>query len=206
MLKLKFIPMAVLALVWSMPGITIAQPNLHGTLTGTLGPGTYIVDGDCQVNYGTTVTVEPGTDFLFSGHYTWNIYGTLLAEGAEDNFINFRRQFPNDTCKWGGIRFDSSGSDSSILDYCVIDHAKNYYYGGGIYATSAGPTIKHTRITNCYASYGGGVYATNNSSIVLDECVVMNCTAGDGGGIYLNYSDSSQILNSLIIRNTSTRD
>ena len=38
-----------------------AQPTIHGDLSGTLGPGTYIVDGDCQVPVGQQLEIQAQT-------------------------------------------------------------------------------------------------------------------------------------------------
>lgn len=206
MLGFKHITLAMFVSVWLLTLPVGAQPHLSGILSGTLGPGTYIVDGDCQVIWGTTVTVEPGSEFLFSGHYVWHVSGELSAIGTDREPIVFRRQFPTEACRWGGIRFEGTGASSSILDYCIIDHCENMIYpnwdGGGIYTNNTSPTIKNTRISNCEASSGGGVYAANNSAIMLDRCTVINCTAGNGGGIYLSSSGGAVITNCVIARNS----
>jgi len=206
----RFRPIFILALLllWLNPGLVSAQPTIHGALSGDIGPGTYIVDGDCQINYGQTLTIAPGTEFLFNGHHTWNIYGTLNAIGTEDSLIQFKRQMPYESHRWGGLRFQAGASSESILEYCIIDNCKNLtypnYYGAGVYSNGIGVSISNTRITACKASSGGGIYATNYANIILDNSIVAKCEAGNGGGIYLNNCPGAQVTNSIIFRNKST--
>jgi parallel beta-helix repeat protein len=206
MLRSKTVFVTVLALVWMLIGVAYGQNYLSGVLSGTYS-GVYIVNGDCQIEAGTTVTILPGTEFQFSGHYTWYVSGTLNAIGTATSNILFHREYPTQNRKWGGIRFTSSSANESVLDYCVIDYCLNTtspnYYGGGIYANGASPTILNTKITNCQSSYGGGVYA-QSSNILLDGCTVMGNTAGNGGGIYLYGCASAQVRNCIVVRNTST--
>lgn len=205
-LRLTFSP--ALLLVWLIPALVFAQPSIHGSLSGTIEAGTYIVDGDCQVNSSQTLTISPGTTFLFAGHFTWYIYGELQAVGTEDSLIQFLRQQPIENHRWGGIRFQSNASDESVLEYCIIDNCKNIsypnYYGAGIYTNGVDVTIRNSRITNCQASSGGGIYATGNAAITIDNSIVAKCTAGNGAGIYLVSCPNAQITNSVIFRNKST--
>ena len=207
MRKLRLFSLSAL-IVLGFVLIASAQPTIQGVQEGTLGPGTYIVVGNITVSHNTTLTIQPGTTFLHAGHYKWAISGTLTAIGAADNLIIFKRQYENETCKWGGIKFISSSASGSVLNHCVIEYCTNSvspdYYGGGLYASSSSPTILNTRISNCYASYGGGVYAHGNSAILLDGCTVMNNTSGNGGGVYLFSCNGAQIKNSIVAKNIST--
>ena len=189
-----------------------AQPSISGHQSGTLGPGTYIVVGNINVLAGETLEIVPGTEFLHNGHHTWNIYGQLNAEGTEGDSISFVRQFPNSTCQWGGIRFQSGASAASTIDYCIIDNCKNgiqpyYTYGGGIYSNGVGLTISNTRVSNCDAYWdGGGIYA-DSANITVDNCLIVNNIAssgGNGGGVYLNNCEEAVVMNSIIARNNAT--
>ena len=207
MQKVKVLSLAALMALWLVPLLAQGQPSISGDLSGTLGPGDYIVVGDCQVPSGQTLDILPGTTLMFSGHYFFKVYGQLNAEGTAEDQIYFVRQIPNESCKHGGIRFQSGSSPNSTLSYCVIDYAKNYtypdYYGGGIYCSNVGVTISNCEISNCYASTGGGLYATN-SSVEITDCVFRGNSAGNGGGVYLNNSNGASVNNSVFYKNAST--
>jgi hypothetical protein len=209
MRKIKlFLVLTALLSVWLCPNLILAQPALHGALSGTIGPGTYICDGNCRILSGQTLTIAPGTTVLFNGHYTWDIYGQINAIGTEADPIQFLRQDPVEEQRWGGFRFQSGASNSSVFEYCIIDNCKNIttpnYNGGGIYSYGVALTIRNTTISNCQASYGGGIYAYSGAQISLDNCMIIKNNAGNGGGIYLYNCPGSEILNSIIARNIST--
>ncbi len=181
-----------------LPLSSIAQPSISGSLTGTLGPGTYIVDGDCNVPAGNSLTIAPGTTFLHSGYFIWSVNGSLHAVGSPADSIKFLG-------RWGGIRFIQGSSPESQLTYCVIDHCSNmgnpYSFGGCIY-TQVGITIRNSSITfgNAFDS-GGGIYATGADSIIIEDCYVAHCIANKGGGICLNECDGARITNCFVEAN-----
>ena len=115
---------AMLSLVL-IPAQLFAQQYISGSLSGNLGPGTYIVDGNCRVENGSMLTILPGTEFQHTGHYTWNIYGQLFAEGSETDSIKFTRQMPITSHRWGGIRFTPTVLQQSRMNYCVVEHVYN---------------------------------------------------------------------------------
>lgn len=204
----RFSLLLALMMVWLLPICLFAQPSIHGSLSGTLGPGTYIVDGDCQVLNGNTLTIEPGTTFLFSGHFAIKVYGTINANGTESEPIEFLRQFPNETCRWGGLRFQPGAPGNSNLTYCLIDNCKNisypnYYYGGGLWVSGVSLLVEHTTIQNCQASQGGGFYGTSNSNVRFVDCLIKGNTASNGGGLYYS-SSGGQVVNCIVAKNSST--
>ena len=210
MRRLVLLLSASLITLWWVPSIGCAQQTVHGTLSGNLGPGTYIVDGDCQVLSGQSLTIRPGTTFLHSGHFTWMIYGQVSAVGTANEPIRFIRQFPYEAHKWGGFRFQQGSSSQSVLEWCELDYCKNIAYptynGGAIYLEHVAITIRNCKITNGQASDGGGIYANYSpAGLIIDNCLVANCTSGNGGGIYLNYSDGASITNFIIKNNSSSR-
>ncbi len=80
-----------------------------------------------------TLTIEPGVEVIFTGHYKFNVQGRLLAIGTETDTILFTI---NDTTGfhnikipdggWGGIRFidTPSTNDSSKIVYCKLQYGK----------------------------------------------------------------------------------
>ncbi|MCX6376360.1 MAG: right-handed parallel beta-helix repeat-containing protein, partial [Armatimonadetes bacterium] len=94
---------------------------------------------------------------------------------------------------------------SATIDGFTIAHGRNYYYGGGVYCSSASLTtianniIRGNSADNCY---GGGLYAYDSTLTVVGNVFVEN-NAGQGGGIFYVYS-SGQIANNTIICNTAS--
>jgi hypothetical protein len=60
-----------------------------------------IVAGDITVNYGATLTIEPGVRVLFQSGLLLTVNGRLLAEGDPTNRIVFSRM--GNSGSWGGI-------------------------------------------------------------------------------------------------------
>ena len=207
MLKPQMVLIVSLLAIWMLPHDAVAQPLISGDLSGMLGPGTYVVEGNCTVQFGNALSIEPGTTFLFAGHYSFTVYGQLNADGTETDSIKFIRQFPTEECRHGGLRFQSGSSPNSTLSYCWIDHAINrdfpFYFGGGIYCSNVGIAISNCRISNCEAEQGAGLYAMN-APVTVTACVIEeNWAAVSGGGIQLYNSDGAEVSFCVIYENTS---
>jgi hypothetical protein len=183
--------------------------QLSGPLSGTLGPGSYTVAGDCWVEGGDILTIQPGTTLLFAGNYNIvvNAYGELQAVGTELDSIVFTRQDPYPSCDWGGIRFAYGASSSSIFSYCVLEYARYHptpnVNGGALYLQSSGITITHCTIANNSAQSGGGIYI-NTSSVTISNCVFANNYASqNGGGLQLKWSSNISVNNCVFVNNSS---
>ena len=105
------------------------------TLAGALpkfvkNPGNpYLVVSDIEVPFGKTVTIEPGTVFLFQNFTGFKIQGQLIAEGTQDKPIVFTSEFdgkylgdpsqiPN-PFDWNGIYIHKDGFGTRMR-YCEI--------------------------------------------------------------------------------------
>lgn len=186
------------------------QPQISGAQSGILGPGDYIVVGDIRVNSGATLTIVPGTRFLHTGAYKWEVSGQLNINGTENDSVVFTRQQPIDQHKWRGIRFLAGSSTESSVNYAVIEYC-NYpsgttYYGLGMYIAAA-IEVRNSRVSNCWSYWdGAGIYVANTTAII-DHCTITDNTAGsgsNGGGIVLSTANNSQITNCIIARNVAT--
>lgn len=199
--------LALLLLVTVCSSMAMAQPPVSGSLSGTLGPGEYIVVGNCTVDAGNTLTIEPGTTFLFSGHFNIKVYGTLHAVGTEQDSIVFISQSTGWDYEWCGIHFTSGSSPNSILSYAYLENARWImypdYYGGALQVDVSGVTISHCWIKNNKSSDGGGLYV-NNATITISDCVFFGNEAGNGGGLYINNSTGVQVNNCIFAKNSST--
>ena len=204
--RLLALPLAVVLL----GGLAGGQTAIQGDLSGNLGPGTYIVTGDCRILPGTTLRIAAGTTFLFGGHYTWTVEGALLAQGEKWKPILFTRALPQEKYLWGGIRFHGPGADGSVLDFCIIEHAYRRSepfapdcHGGGIYSGGAAPLIRDCVIRFCEAVEGGGICADAGSGMVIDRCAISSNKALRGAGAVITDSPDVLVTSSLIYANAS---
>lgn len=199
----------------TLPDVTLLElPNgihISGNLSGLVEDTTYVVDGNISVQSDDTLTIEPGVTFIFDGDYSFQIYGYLIAIGTEQDSIKFISS-PLEL-GWGGIVFNSTSSDSSILECCLITGSKS----SGIQCFSSNPTIINCTIRDnfCQQGYhlnhgaGGGIFCVNSSPFISNCTISENsCTRPDGiyegwgGGIYCENS-SPTILNCLISGNST---
>ena len=199
-LKILILVLLVISLAGTIPAL--AQQQISGAQSGTLGPGSYQVTGSIQVAANQTLTILPGTEFLHSGNYSWTINGKLIAQGTKTDSIRFVRQNPTSTNRWGGIRFQTTAT-YGLIEYCIIDNCQN----NGIYTNGVNISVKNSRISNCTAQTdGGGIYAYS-SNLTVENCAIVNNTAAnynDGGGIYLNSCSEVVIRNCIIAHNSAT--
>ena len=72
---------------------------------------------DITVQVGSELMIHPGAVFQHSGHFSWNIYGKLVAKGTLEDSIGFVLQEQTKDHRWGGIRFHSGASEKSKIDY-----------------------------------------------------------------------------------------
>ncbi|MBU1652142.1 right-handed parallel beta-helix repeat-containing protein [bacterium] len=197
----------------TLASLGMAQEQISGPQSGTLGPGTYLVVGDIQVQAGQTLVVEPGTTFLHNGPWSWYVYGQLNADGTEADSIYFVRQNPVPEHRWRSIRFETGASAASTLDYCAIDNCNIpsgspiSMKGGGVYINGVAMTVSNCRISNCDAYWdGGGIYAQNANVIITNNLIVDNAaTSGaNGGGIVVYNCTEAMITYNEIARNSAT--
>ena len=198
----KFIFMAVLAMALMLPLTAICQPNISGPLSGTLGPGTYNVVGNCQVQTGQSLTIAPGTTLQFTGNYNISIYGGFQAIGTQAAPIRFTTSTPYGI--WGGLRFYTGCPTSSRMEWCEVEKCNTAGNGGGIYVGNGGITIINTSVTNCTAGSGGGIFVDYSPNTIIESSYIAYCTAGNGGGIFFNSSNGPILRYSEVAYNVST--
>jgi len=131
--------------------------QLSGPLSGSLGPDTYSVIADISVTAGDSLTIQPGTTFLFEGQFSFEIYGYLHAFGTEADSIRFEPSAGIPALD--RITFEQGSDNSNIMEYCVIRKCDTR----GIYIHMCNPTISKCFITECLPYYyppaaGGGIY------------------------------------------------
>ena len=101
----------------------IPAGDVSGTWTYENSP--YYIDGEIEITNGETLTIEPGIDVVFTGHYTLSILGRLLSIGTEDNLITFTSQNPE--TGWNGIYLNANAViDSSKIEFSIIQFFNTY--------------------------------------------------------------------------------
>ncbi len=160
--------------------------------------------GNTTVDTLTVLTIEPGIVIDFVGHYSFNVKGTLVAQGAASDSIKFTTSdttgyYNNTHTGWAGIRFHNrmSSGDTSRLEFCVIEFGKadgtstlpNSTYGGGLYTFSSWRIkIQHTSFRNNWALNDGGAwfdyysFVYNGNAQNLVSCDFKHNTANGAAG------------------------
>ncbi len=195
--------------------LTVAQTQISGPQSGTLGPGNYIVIGDITVASGDSLTIVPGTTFMHPGsnsNIKWLISGKFTAAGVEGDSIYFCSQDSVGVWeRWGGLLF-LSGAPAAVIDYCVIDGGMAYCVGSEEYHavvnidSGSSLTLTHTRVSNNNSNFEGGGVAAYNTIIHIDSCLICNnyqLGKGKGVGVEILQCSDSSILNSIIAYNES---
>ena len=84
-----------------------------------------------------------------------------------------------------------------------IGSANNTYrLGGGIFISSASPTIRDCAFTANQSAYGGGMYALYSNSLVENCTFSQNSGSADGGGVQL-FGGSPIVRNCVVSDNTA---
>jgi hypothetical protein len=120
--------------------ISLAQTDIAGGSVSGLwakANSPYRINGEITVPNGETLTIEPGVEVIFQGHYKFNVQGRLLAVGTVQDTITFTAQ--DTKTGWHGIRFLSTPgtNDTSKIIYCRLQYGKantgpNFFAGYGV--------------------------------------------------------------------------
>ena len=191
---------------------------LPGDVSGTWtwGGSSYEIQGDITIPDGLTLTIEPGVEVVFTGHYKFNVQGRLLAIGTETDTIVFTI---NDTTGfhdltipdggWHGIRFidTPSNNDSSKIVYCKLQYGKantgdGYYdrFGGALCANINKLLVSHclfrnntTYSTDINATCGGAIAIIGNP-MIIEFCEFTENTSSFGAAMGIWESNTSPLI------------
>ena len=188
----------------------LAQTDIPaGNVSGTwaLSGSPFRINGEIVVPDGQTLTIEPGVNIVFTGHYKFNIQGRLLAVGNVNKSIDFTAQ--DTSTGWHGIRFINTPNtnDTSKIAYCSIRYGKANT-GNDIDRSGGAIAILNYNkvwISNClfesnmnYGSVsttGGGAICLSTASPVITNCEFRANTSPFGAAILLYYSSNALIFN-----------
>ncbi|WP_444944680.1 right-handed parallel beta-helix repeat-containing protein [Microbulbifer sp. ZKSA006] len=174
-------------------GNVVANSNgLIGYLTEDttlLRDTTYTLFGTSYVQSGVTLTIEPGARIKIAGDFSFEVSGTLNAQGSSDSLIVFTsgEGTPN-AGDWAGIVVQSGGTVN--LEYVVLEYA-DY----GLYASS-GSTFSLRNSTLQYFD-ASAVYAYNASGSITNNSIQY----ADVAGLYLYGVSDVTVSDNLITDN-----
>lgn len=172
----------------------------------TLAGSPYLIEGTITIPPGDTLTINPGVEVIFQGHFKLIVNGVLEANGAESDSILFSAA--DASVGWNGIRF-MDAQDTSHLSFCVIEHGHSTgyfpdFYGGGIYCQNSGPVISYSTIRDNRSDFrGGGIFCWGVPDHTIRHCIITRNSAAHGGGICLWPDSSPVIINCTITRNSA---
>jgi parallel beta-helix repeat protein len=179
--------------------------NVSGTWYKSLSP--YYISGDITIPEDSTLTIEPGVQVIFTGHYLFNVEGRVLAVGNQTDSISFRPQ--NISEGWQGINIYGYGNEpgfNSRFSYCIIEHVNtNASWQAAISVEYQDPIIENSRICKNTTDYGGGILCYRSASVIIrNNNIYGNTVDRDGGAIYLADGDVyAEIVNNYIHKNSA---
>ena len=160
-----------------------AQKNVSGTWTLANSP--YQINEEITIPDGETLTIEPGVEVIFNGHYKFYIKGRLLAIGTKQDLIIFTAAKDVSYKGWHGIKLVniSSSNDSTIFEYCKFQYGRANT-GSGRLNRSGGAintNINKLRISHCLFQHNmtystsrsesaGGAIAIGGGNPVIEYC------------------------------------
>lgn len=176
------IPMTVKA-----QGPTYVSGIIGADTTWSMGESPFVVTGNITVSSNSVLTILPGVDVRL--HFLVSIFveGELIALGAEDSPITFGSNLtPSLPGDWIAIKFNSSSSPNSVIQYSILEHSAY-----GIWAEGCSPYIAWNSIRNSLLK---GTYLQGSNSIVENNRIE------DAGivGIDLFRSNSSLLANTIL--------
>jgi len=170
--------------------------------TWTLANSPYTVEAKAIVPEGQTLTIEPGVEVLFKtgrnyyysqSHFnmgTLKVEGKLVAEGTEENPINFTRLC--DDGLWGVVFFESTADPGSIVKYCNFEYCNavlfNDIFFGAISFNASQAKIENCTFTTCFT---GVVSAYGSSPTLVNNHFAFNYE----GGVLCFQSSNTKIIN-----------
>ncbi len=185
--------------------LSLCTVSLAGN-TITVGQGgsfnySTIQDAVNAAVHGDTVLVAPGT-YTGTGNKNITFSGKSIivksSSGPQGCIIDCQNS-------GRGFSFQNGENASAVLEGFTIKNG-NMSRGGGLYISSASPTVKSCIISGNYSSgssglAGAGAYCSSSNASFTNCIFYNNSTPQDGGGLY-NYSSNVTVKNCTFAKNS----
>ena len=216
-MKTKFTILITILVLTALTLNVFSQTEVNGIQSGTWAAenSPYLVIGEINIPSGQVLTIEPGVEINFQGHYKFTVFGNLQAHGSASDSVFFTTDNP--AIGWGGIRFDGSDGISN-LSYCRIEFGKSSgdypdNLGGAIALLTADAVFSNCVFADNDASAndsgsGGAVYAINTGSTsgpltTFTDCkFIRNHAYGEGGAVKFTSDFNTLFTNCEFFENT----
>ncbi len=145
----------------------------------TIGPnpeGPWLIKADWIIDSTKTVTIQPGTEFIFDGLWWVDVQGRVIAEGSTVDPITFTTAFVDrDFGQWRGFKLRNPDSvGESVFKHCVFTYGAYFdidtlsergrdaqNYRGMLSIVNCSPTIERCVI---YFNQNNGVFISGSES------------------------------------------
>lgn len=149
-----------------------------------------------------SLTISPGSQVKFMGHYYFDNYGTLIAQGTELDSISF---FANEPATgWDGFQLSIDGT--SKFKYCNIRDSRTLgsYQGGAMYIYANDVLIENcTFMNNFTEGDGAAINVDGCNALIRNNVFRNNHSLKRGGAISLFNFSTPKIVNNLFTNNNA---
>ncbi len=146
----------------------------------------YVLLGDVEIQYGATLTIDPGTEIRFGQGCGLQVHGRLLAAGRPAStgvtalpiLFTSAERYTRTRGYWGAINFEGFEAEpslGSVLDNVVVEYGgKGNENAGSItafwgQANISRSTIRESGSNGIVTSMGGDMVSVRSSQIVLNS-------------------------------------
>ena len=196
-----------------LPAVSYAYVTVSGNVSGQTwsGTNTYYVNGNIQIDNGSTLNIQAGAVVKFAPSVYAMVYGSMVATGTSANKIIFTSRDDNTVGEiiagsdgmpnpgdWGSLHIYGAGGNSGVgfFDYC---HMK---YGG--YPANSEYAMLYFNTTSYYGSVKNTTleYSSNAGLRIISSGNVdaQYCTIRYNGGNGIDTYSSSSEINGCFVR------
>lgn len=198
-----------------LPAVSYAYVTVSGNVSGQTwsGSNTYYVNGNIQVDNGSTLNIQAGAVVKFAPSVFAMVYGSIVASGTTANKVIFTSRDDNSVGEiiagsdgmpnpgdWGSLHIYGAGGNSGIgfFDYCHIKYggAPVYSEYALVYFNSTS-YYGHVKNTTIEFSSNAGLRIMSSGNVDVEYCTVRY----NGGNGIDAYSSTSEIKGCFVREN-----